>query len=222
MYGGQRFHLILFVVFLIPGVAFSRTSVFTGKWGVIENFPGSVSPYSVLDLSLIEGSGGELNGSYCFVTQYGGKIDCSPEEANISGHVVTGHANRAVVNFNSFFGAKNGVAELEVNDDGSITWNVITVPRGGEYYGPSHAIFRKEVSEARLQAGEKAVVVNRAYLYDEPSFENRGQAYLIKGDHVEIVKVSSDLKFWQIEYAPKRGGRIKKWLDCRDIDFCAK
>jgi hypothetical protein len=223
MLNTRCFRLLLFLVFFTPGAVFPiDLSIFTGKWGRIESGIGSEKPYSVMNLSLTEDGFGKIIGSYCFVTQYGNKVDCSPEgDMNISGHVMADDPNKAIVNFNSFFGAKNGVAELDVNDDGSITWSMITRPQGGRYYGPSHAVFRKASFEAHARMGERLVVKDKAYLYDEPSSLSQHKAYVIKGDFVKLIEVSANMKFWRIEFETK-GRKSIKWIDCRDIDFCAR
>jgi hypothetical protein len=99
---------------------------------------------------------------------------------------------------------------------------LITPPEDGGYYGPSHAILRRVASEVYVHKGEKLVATSKAYLYDEPSLLGRHKGYVIKGDYVKPIKVSGDLKFWQIEFATKDGRLLKMWIDCHDIDFCAK
>ncbi|MGF6853903.1 hypothetical protein [Paraburkholderia sp. CI3] len=224
MSGAKFFKALFCLVVFISGAAFSvEPSFFNGKWEKIEKIGESEKPYSVLDLSLTEDDAGKLKGSYCFVSQYGNRIDCSPDgDINIIGRVTKSNRKRATVNFNTFFEAKNGVAELVVNDDGSIVWSVVTQPQGGDFFGPNHAVLGKVTSEAHGQTGGKLVVTDRAYLYDAPSYLGRHKAYLIRGDYVKLIGVSVDLKFWQIEFLKKDGNPIKKWIGCGDIDFCAK
>jgi hypothetical protein len=171
---------------------------------------------------LSEGDDGNIHGAYCFVTQYGNRIDCSPDgELNVHGHVI-GSSRKASVIFYSFFGAKNGFAELSLADDNSLTWNIVTHPQGDGYYGPNRIIFKKTVSQAATHVDERLVVVNKAYLYNEPSALRRSTAYVIKGDYVKPVSVSPDLRFWKVKFVAKSGRSIEKWIDCQDIDFCAK
>ncbi|MGF6964856.1 hypothetical protein OKW43_001861 [Paraburkholderia sp. WC7.3g] len=224
MSGAKFFKALFCLVVFISGAAFSaEPSFFNGKWEKIEKIGASEKPYSVIDLSLTEDDAGTLKGSYCFATEYGDKIDCSPDgDINITGRVTKNNPKRAIVNFNTFFEARNGVAELVVNDDGSIVWNVVTQPQGGYFFGPNHAVLGKITSEAHSHTGGKLVVTDRAYLYDEPSHLGRHKTYLIKGDYVKLIDVSADLRFWQIEFLKKDGKTIKKWIGCGDIDFCAK
>jgi hypothetical protein len=220
----KYFRLFLILILLVYWVEFSEAHlIFVGKWESIEHVTESEKPYSVLDLSLSEDEAGGIQGSYCFVTQYGNRVDCGlGGEVNINGRVIPNHLKKAVVNFDSFFRAKNGVAELSVNDDGSMTWNVVAQPKAGDYYGPNRAVFRKVVSEAGMHSGEKLVIADEAYLYDEPSLFGRHKECVIKGDHVKLIGVSADLKFWRVEFKARSGKLLKKWIDCRDIDFCAK
>ncbi|WP_186078609.1 hypothetical protein [Burkholderia gladioli] len=71
------------------------------------------------------------------------------------------------------------------------------------------------------QAGEKnlAVVVKRAYLYDQPSVQGAGKAYLIAGDRVKVLGRISD-GYVKFQYTTKKGLVIEKWLKCADINYC--
>ena len=109
-----------------------------------------------------------------------------------------------------------------INDENSLTWKVIRPPKEGEYYGPNRMIARKVESEKNTHIGEKLVVANKAYLYNEPSVLNHGRVFVVKGDYVKLIKISADLRFWEVEFAAKNGKVIEKWIDCQDIDFCAK
>ncbi|MCG5074703.1 hypothetical protein [Paraburkholderia tagetis] len=81
--------------------------------------------------------GCKLYGQYCAVAQNGNKVDCDDDE-NIDGD--TDEAGKeAIVNFSSFFGARNGVAEIKVSDGHSL-WHVLQRPTGGEFYAPNDAV----------------------------------------------------------------------------------
>ncbi|CAX54430.1 hypothetical protein [Erwinia pyrifoliae] len=92
---------------------FSMTD-FSGKWiGSINDEDGA--PYSNLSLKINQ-TGEKLNGSYCYVTQKGNRIDCADDgEDNLHGSVSGDKAN---IFFNSTFGGKNGRAELSINQQG--------------------------------------------------------------------------------------------------------
>jgi uncharacterized protein YdeI (BOF family) len=79
------------------------------------------------------------------------------------GHAI-GSSRKASVVFYSFFGAKNGIAELSLADDNSLTWNIVTHPQGDGYYGPNRIIFKKTVSQAATHVDERLVVVNKSLL----------------------------------------------------------
>ena len=214
---------LVFLFLVLYGAAFSHARpLFNGKWEYVENVPGPKKPYSVFDITLNEDKNGEIYGRYCFVTQYGNRDDCSPVgESNIHGRAMSS-SRIASVNFYSFFGAKDGIAEIFINDENSLTWKVIRPPKEGEYYGPNRMIARKVESEKNTHIGEKLVVANKAYLYNEPSVLNHGRVFVVKGDYVKLIKISADLRFWEVEFAAKNGKVIEKWIDCQDIDFCAK
>ena len=216
-----RFFLLVFLVFY--STAFSHSnSLFNGKWEYVEYKSGTETPYSALDISLNEGEYGNIYGAYCFVTQYGNRIDCTPDgELNVNGHAMDS-PRKASVTFDSFFGAKNGIAELSIDDDDSLTWDIIKRPQGGDYYGPNRIILKKIASKTDAHVGERLVVTNKAYLYDEPSALRRGTTYVIRGDYVKLVRISPDLRFWEVEFSANSGKNIDKWIDCQDIDFCAK
>ncbi|WP_144023119.1 hypothetical protein [Burkholderia sp. AU15512] len=126
----------------------------------------------------------------------------------------------AAVNFYSFFGAVGGVAEMTINGD-RLLWNVIKQPTGGDYYGPVRIEMRRS-DFSRRHPGKKSVVVDRVSLHDAPSSSKVGPIFLVKDDFVELVDVSSDSKFWKIEFLAKNGRRFAGWIDCLSIDFCAK
>lgn len=149
----------------ISGAASSASfSAFNGKWGNVESVAGSNKPYAVFDIFLTTNGAGELKGSYCFVAQSAGRIDCDSEgSVKMLGRVPENNQKIAVVNFNPFFGASNDVAELTINDDNSIVWNVITQPTGGDYYGPNHAVFQRIATESN-DRGVRSVVADRVYI----------------------------------------------------------
>jgi len=140
-----RFSVFMSIFLVNYGTARANSvSYFSGKWESIVKTDSSDTPYSVSNLSLTEDLGGNISGAYCFVTNFGGKIDCGKDtDRNITGKVIKGNPKTATVRFNPFFGAKNGVAKLEINNDSTITWAVTTQPKGGNFYGPNHAIFNK-------------------------------------------------------------------------------
>ncbi|BBU27059.1 hypothetical protein BTHE68_07930 [Burkholderia sp. THE68] len=199
------------------------SETFAGKWESIEYVKDTEKPYSVLDFTLKQDGSGAIKGAYCFVSHFGDRIDCGEEsEVNMTGHVSPDNLNKAVVHFYSFFGAANGVVELTKGPTGSIHWKLTARPEGGNFYGPENAEFNRAASAAVVSPEEKKVASKKAYLYAAPSRSSQHQKYVIQGDSVKLMKISDDLKFWKIEFLTKGGSTIGGWLDCRDIDFCAK
>ncbi|WP_423394961.1 hypothetical protein [Burkholderia sp. LMG 21824] len=122
----------VFVVVSASGYA-SPMDCFVGEWDW-SNSSGTMT-FSI-DLKK---QGGRIYGQYCAVAQNGNKIDCDDEESpNIDG-VIGGDGKSAVVNFNSFFGAKNGEAFLRMVG-GRLIWHVVRNPSEGEFYAPKDAI----------------------------------------------------------------------------------
>ncbi|VWD12126.1 hypothetical protein BCO18175_04817 [Burkholderia contaminans] len=205
---------------LVSSSAFATDRIFSGRWLFKKIVVGQSKPYSTFTVTIDEDRVGNIRGKYCFITQNGNRIDCNPDnELNISGRI-SGGKNKAVVRFYSFFGASGGVAEITVINN-RLLWKVVKQPEGGDYYGPIHAELRRDDRSMR-HYGERKVVVGRAFLYDSPSSAHVSHIYVIKGDYVRLVEVSSDLQFWKIEFVTKDENRLVKWINCSDIDFCAR
>ncbi len=213
-----RFSIALAALVSISAFAADRN--FSGRWVFKEIVAGESKPYSTFTVTIDEDRAGNVRGRYCFITRNGNRIDCSPDnELNISGRI-SGDKNKAIVRFDSFFGALGGVAEITMTNN-RLLWSVIEQPKGGDYYGPIHAELRREDLSTR-HSGERKVVVGRAFLYDLPSSVQASRIYVVKGDYVRLIEVSSDLQFWKIEFVTRGGGRLVKWINCSDIDFCAR
>ncbi|WGS51550.1 hypothetical protein LFL96_08645 [Paraburkholderia sp. D15] len=191
---------------------------FSGDWKYVERADASGKPYSTFEVRLTESADGRLQGAYCFVTQSGNRIDCDPDRKaiNITGRVAT-DGRSAEVHFYSFFGGKDGVAELATTDD-ELNWRVIQNPRGDFFYGPYKVKLQKEPTDEHR--GERQVKAAKAYLYDQPSTLPVARTYVVKGDYVKLLRVSDDLKFWRVEYVSNSGAVIERWIDCRAIAFC--
>jgi hypothetical protein len=194
----------------------AEESDYSGSWEYQEHVVGSSKPSSIFEIKLKETSDGSVTGSYCSVTQSGNRIDCSTDDTeNISGYI-SKNGRDAEVNFYSFFGGKAGVAVLSRNRD-MLTWKVTRNPTGGPFYGPSFATLSKKQFDDHQ--GEREVVLDKAYLYPGPA-ETKVKIYLVKGDYVRLIDISSDLKFWNVSYIQKNGTEINRWIDCRAINFC--
>lgn len=76
---------------------------------------------------------------YCAVYNNGSKMDCNFEDINNVRGVIKN--NKALLEFSSFFGAKNGKAELSFEKN-NLRWIVTQAPEG-EYYAPHNIILRK-------------------------------------------------------------------------------
>lgn len=90
---------------------------------------------------------GILSGQYCAIARNGNKIDCSDDEINnLTGEIAGG---KYKVNFSSFFGGKNGEAEITILNENSINWKIVKNVEGGECYAPikCNLIKKKQTSE---------------------------------------------------------------------------
>ena len=118
--------------------------MFSGQWS------GEQKNESALTLRLTQ-AGQNVNGSYCYVTQNGNRIDCPPDdESNLKGVIAENTAN---VEFNSSFGGEKGRAKLEVVGDKMI-WTLITPPQKGEYSAPRNYELTRELKSS---ASEKRI-----------------------------------------------------------------
>lgn len=216
----MRKHVNLLIVvtsaLLFQSISWAAEGVFSGDWEYVEHVTGSSKSYSTFEIKLREAGDGSVTGSYCLVTQNGNRIDCGADGTeNISGHAQE-DGRRAEVHFYSFFGAKDGLAELRSYDN-SLTWKVTKNPEGDFFYGPySVTLTRKQVD---AHQGERQVVVEKAYLYPTPS-ETKVKTYVVKGEYVKLIDISADLKFWKISYSEKSGVAIERWIDCHAINSC--
>lgn len=87
-------------------------------------------------------------GQYCAVYNNGNKLDCDfNDKNNLQGLLIK---DKIQLNFYSFFGAKNGKAEIKILKN-HIEWKVIKSPEG-EYYSPESAtLYRKNDKKETLQ-----------------------------------------------------------------------
>lgn len=210
------FLVLVVCALFFHSISWAAEDRFSGDWEYSEHVAGSSKPYSTFEIKLNEAPDGTVTGSYCFITQNGGKIDCGIDGAqNISGRVRNDGRN-AKVRFYSFFGAKDGIADL-ASCDNALTWKVAKNPKGDFFYGPySVTLTRKQ---ADTHQGERQVVIDKAFLYPTPS-ETHVETYVIKGQYVKLLNISGDLKFWKISYLEKNGVVIERWIDCHAINSC--
>ena len=135
--------MLLMVAGFNSGHAIAK-DMFSGQWS------GEQKNESTLTLRLTQ-AGQNVNGSYCYVTQNGNRIDCPPDdESNLKGVIAE---NRANVEFNSSFGGEKGRAKLEVVGDKMI-WTLITPPQKGEYSAPRNYALTRELKSS---ASEKRI-----------------------------------------------------------------
>lgn len=79
-------------------------------------------------------------GQYCAIYNNGNKIDCDFDDINNLKGLITN--DNIKLSFSSFFGAKNGKAEIKIFDN-HIEWKIVKEPKG-EYYSPQIATLSRK------------------------------------------------------------------------------
>jgi len=79
-------------------------------------------------------------GQYCAIYNNGSKIDCDFDDINNLKGLITN--DNIKLSFSSFFGAKNGKAEIKIFDN-HIEWKIVKEPKG-EYYSPQAATLSRK------------------------------------------------------------------------------
>lgn len=110
---------------------------------------------------------------------------------------------------------KNGVSDVSLVN-GRLHWKIKKNPGGDFFYGP----FDVYLSRDNKGPNNRSVTVDRAYLYTEPVGEKKSKSYIIKGDVVELLSISDNLKFWKIRYNAKDGRDMERWIECSAVDAC--
>ncbi|WP_186231808.1 hypothetical protein [Burkholderia gladioli] len=193
----------------------NEVSPLLGEWRYVSTQHEGTKPYSTFVIKLHKSSGNQIVGSYCFITEEGRRIDCDPEGSNNLNGTISPDGLRATINFFSFFGAKNGTSDISINK-GELHWKVTKNPDGDFFYGPLDVYLTRD-SKA---SGLKQVTASRAYLYAEPASKGKSKSYIIKGDTIELLKISDDLKFWMVRYTAKDGKNIERWIECGTVNAC--
>ena len=138
--------LILFVL----SFGFAQAERTRSDW-IAEKFIDG-QPYSTLTLTLVESDNSRLTGNYCFITKFGKRIDCDPDESinHIKGVKTKKHAK---IEFYSSFAMAYGKARLIFNKDTAL-WETTEVPKGERFYGPYKAILKKQDVEVSWENEE--------------------------------------------------------------------
>jgi hypothetical protein len=123
----------------------SRPWNWTGTWDW--NAAPSTATFSIS----ITQHDGKLTGQYCAVALNGNKIDCSDKLDAPNIKFISNKNGRVVVEFSSFFDAKNGLAELNMKD-GHLIWHVIKDPMGGEFFAPHDAVLDRPPVDTKALA----------------------------------------------------------------------
>lgn len=81
-------------------------SSIVGEWRYVSAQHEGKKPYSTFVVKLRKSSGNQIAGSYCFITDKGGRVDCDPGGASNLDGTIAPDGLSATINFFSFFGAK--------------------------------------------------------------------------------------------------------------------
>jgi hypothetical protein len=100
-----------------------------------------------------------LYAQYCAVSNNGNKLDCDFDDVNNLKGIIKN--NKIYLNFYSFFGAKNGKAEIEIHSN-YLTWKIVKAPKG-DYYAPESVTLNKR-SSVSSYVKEKTNEVDELYV----------------------------------------------------------
>ncbi|KUJ60002.1 hypothetical protein AR687_20490 [Flavobacteriaceae bacterium CRH] len=95
-------------------------------------------------IDFIKFSNDSVYAKYCSVYNNGAKLDCDFDETIINIRGVIENEKKLKVKFNSFFNAKNGLAEIIITENKELKWKIIDSPKG-EFYAPSECILKPKV-----------------------------------------------------------------------------
>lgn len=105
-------------------------------------------------IDFIKFSNDSVYAKYCAVYNNGAKLDCDFDETTINIRGTVENEKKIKVKFNSFFNAKNGLAEIVITDDNQVKWKIINAPKG-EFYAPGECILK---SKELLKVSDSKVV----------------------------------------------------------------
>jgi hypothetical protein len=113
-------------------------------------------------IDFIKFSNDSVYAKYCAVYNNGDKLDCDFDETinNIKGIVENGKVFK--VKFNSFFNAKNGLAEITIIDNSELKWKITKDPKG-EFYAPSECILKPKKN---LEAKNNDKIINLPFDFE--------------------------------------------------------
>lgn len=92
-------------------------------------------------IDFIKFSNDSVYAKYCAVYNNGAKLDCDFDETIINIRGIIENEKKLKVNFNSFFHAKNGSAEIIITDNSELKWKIIDSPNG-EFYAPRECVLK--------------------------------------------------------------------------------
>jgi hypothetical protein len=196
---------------------------YVGVWSLEKNVAGQSAPYSTFELD-IDIRGSDVIGRYCYMTQFGNKIDCGPSDpSNIHGSVRQDETLQ--VDFSSFSGTSGGKAIIS-KEGGKLLWKVVQNPVGDGFYGPEQAELSKQSpandGENGQASGNIKITSDKAYLFNGSSENLKTKSYLIKGDDVRVIGYSLDKNYIHINYLSKKAGVLDKWIRCENASSCTQ
>lgn len=101
---------------------------------------------------------------YCAVYNNGNKMDCDFDDINNVKGVIK--KNKVFLEFNSFFGAKKGKAELLITNNSNLKWIITKAPKG-EYFAPDNAIL--SIKNSVDKVSEKTNIISLPISIDKIS-----------------------------------------------------
>lgn len=122
------------VALLVAFPAYALGSSFAGAWSYAEKDDNNITR-ETLTLSLIDRNG-DLAGTYCFISNYGRKIDCPDAgDINVRGVVDSPGVARLIINPDD---PEYRFSARIVIDERRIDFAPLMLPEKTEFFGPGH------------------------------------------------------------------------------------
>ena len=185
-----------------PKQAASINTSRLGSWSA-EQFDQDNKPLSVLSLVIRQLSTTHIAGSYCYVSNYGRKIDCDNDFVGNRQQ-----DDKYLISFNSSFDNMKVTASLKF-DNNSLVWQLLDYPKEMTVALPKDRVLTKN---SEVVATEYTVINERAFIYENKSKSAKTAAYFIKGDTIKLLRVEDNWLYVSYKNNTKLG-----WLLVEDL-----
>lgn len=185
-----------------PKQATSINTSRLGSWSA-EQFDQDNKPLSVFSVDITQLSATYIAGSYCYVSNYGRKIDCDNDFVG-----KRQQDNKYLISFNSSFDNIKVTASLKF-DNNSLAWQLSDYPKEMTVALPKDRVLTKN---SEVAATEYTVINERAFIYENKSKSAKTAAYFIEGDTIKPLRVEGNWLYVSYKNNTKLG-----WLLVEDL-----